>query len=136
MGGNGFDKPLEFEFRWRNALPELISHIKQSIDRNLNAGTGQFRRSWNLSNVRVLRSGNRDGVEITHPHPMALALDEGAWIPERVPVKATVLHWIDEAGNDVFAKKAAGFYLEGRDYIRDAVEKWSGRGVTAEWKEL
>ena len=131
----GFKKPLEIQFRWRNALPELLSAIKTTIDEVFKRKTGSFRRSWQLSHLHVLRH-SREGVEINNPHPAALALDEGAYIPTRYPIRAKALHWVDENGNDVFVKKAEGFYLEGRDYINKAVDKWGGKGLAVEWKEF
>ena len=131
---SGFDKTLAFNFRWKNALPELISEIKKSIRREFTERTGQFARSWKLSDLHVRKSGRQETLEITNEHPAARIHEFGRRVPDRVPRRAEALRWMAN-GEAVYAKRARGFTLRPRGYVQKAIDRWGGRGIDVDWKE-
>lgn len=60
------------------------------------------------------------GVAVGREAPYGRYQEYGAHIPERVPIRARALHWINAAGNDVFAMRARAFELPSRPFMRSS----------------
>jgi hypothetical protein len=136
MSDNHWNKPLT-DVRWKFRLPELVSAIKKQIDFCFKKGTGRLRGSFSLGNIHTIKEAGREGVRITNDLPYAQAQDTGAMIPERFPVRAKALHWINANGAEVYAKKARGFMLQGKNYIINALYEWMNdpKNIEVDWDE-
>jgi hypothetical protein len=127
---NGWNKPLKL--RWEFHFPELISEIKKQINMSFARPTGKLRNSFSLGNIRKIRNGTSEGVEINNSLPYAAIQNYGGDIPRRYPTNAKALHWM-MGGTDVFAKSAAGFHINGQNYIEKAVDRWAFGSIDVEW---
>ena len=107
---------------------QLEAHVKQDKleGQVLNKVTGKLQGSI-MSDVeddasRIIGRGySSTAVNYAAIH------EYGGWIPDRYPVNGEVLHWVNAAGQDVFAKFARGFNMPERSFLRTSLEDYRSR---------
>jgi len=120
----------------REQLKKSMYELREYIVGSKLSGSPLHRRSGNLASsiiptvegswpvsrgsVGVDKSaGSEPGQVLKY----ANALEYGANIPERVPMKARALHWLAADGSDVFAKRARAFYLQPHSFMRPSLRE-------------
>jgi hypothetical protein len=132
MTSFGWDGPLKI--RWQFHLPELVSAIKQQISMLFKNPSGALRQSFSLGNFRVREGAGESAININNDLPYAAIQNYGGTIPERT-AKSGFMHWTGSDGEDVYAKRARGFTISGKQYLERAVEDWSAHDLDIEWSD-
>lgn len=70
-------------------------------------------------------------VTVDNTAPYGKYHEYGAHIPERVPIRARALHWINSGGGDVFAMRARAFDLPERSFMRSSLAEKRTEIITA-----
>ena len=128
----GWNKPLDH--RWKFDLNSLVSELKKPptpID------TGRLRRSFRLgsrSNFGTNVNPKGDGVTIRNENVYARIWDRGGRIPDRKPRNASFMKFFSQ-GKMWYLKQARGYNIQGKDYVRAAVNRWlrNDRNVKISW---
>ncbi|HLH29841.1 MAG TPA: hypothetical protein VKY31_01475 [Terriglobia bacterium] len=102
------------------ALSRYIKETKLSgqVLRNI---TGNLRNAV-FPSVETAGTQIIGRVSVDNSAPYGKYQEYGAHIPERVPVRARVLHWVS-GGADVFAMRARAFDLRARPFMRPSLEE-------------
>jgi hypothetical protein len=120
--------------RWKFHLPELVSAIHQQINMLFKNPSGKLRTSFQLGNFHAKESEGRSEIMIDNDLPYAAIQNYGGSIPERTAKAGTFMHWVGPGGEDVFAKRAKGFTITGKEYIERGVDQWYD-DLDIEWSE-
>jgi hypothetical protein len=85
--------------------------------------TGNLRRAV-FESIAATASDRFEGAVSVGSEALYGAYQEyGAHIPERVPVRERVLHWIGADGANVFAMRARAFDLPARPFMRPSLDE-------------
>lgn len=102
-------------------LKRYIAEMKLS-GQVLRNRTGNLRRAV-FNTVEADELGVTGMVAVDKTAPYGAYQEFGADIPERVPVRAKAMHWVNAAGQDVFARRARAFHLGAKPFMNPSLEE-------------